>query len=672
MTPGVLIGSNHTARQSYAQLPFFRCSGAHKLHHILPSSAPCDRTHPRRNEDGNNRTIYSTCHCCLAKRMQAKSRITPHGRSTKLTNPVVEGAAEIGQELDRVTASPLFIKSTRLIRFLRFTVDTVLDGHAHLLKEHFIGTHVYDRPHTYDPRIDSVVRVEARRLRQKLRKYYETTSGSSRLKIDYPIGSYVPVFLVHEKTRGETALRMHAKPTEADLYIDGEGMLLAIFPFECLSGSKESIRLAKGLTGEVIYRLSMSTGFRVAPITHSYENALANSPAHKLSSDLGAHAFIQGQVTLTVDLYRVTVQLHDSAGFAVWTERFDLLDHAIPDAQDRVACAIAARCRIDYSPLRAMTVSPSLAAVRALGIAARARRDIDEQDPVTLSNTLRTLSAAIGRNPNDTGLQSALADAHVELFLGGAVTYEVAYEAAKPAVNRSLALDGISSAGNCAAAAVHGWLRWNRPRAMGHVQLALTSGGSVRAFSLYAIFLTYNGQFDEALKQLNRAADLDAFSQRTTTAIAHTLFLARRYESLIETFSEIDSFTTPVGAVRYLGLAYAMTESREKAAGLIERLIGPASLSVSHRTVCAEMEAWVGRPRRAIMMLKDKNIAPAESALLAAAIGDHATATASLELARRRRDPLVLTLQSDSRFDSFRRYERFRSLEKQSRVALEL
>ncbi|MFM0075894.1 hypothetical protein PQQ86_32550 [Paraburkholderia sediminicola] len=589
-----------------------------------------------------------------------------------MMNPVVENAAEIGKELDRVTASRLFINSARLIRFLRFTVDTVLNGHAHLLKEHFIGTHVYDRSTTYDPRIDPVVRVEARRLRQKLRKYYETTGSSTELKIDYPIGSYVPVFLVNGKAPGETESRIQAKRTdEADLYIDGDGMFLAIFPFVCQPGTEEDVRFSTALTDELIYRFSLSSGFRVAAITHSYEEAHSISPAHRLATDLGAHAFMQGQVRSNGDRYRITIQLYDSAGFGVWTDRFDLLDHATPCVPDRVACAIAARCHLDYSLLRSMTVSPSLAAVRALGIAARARREIDERDPVTVSNTLRLLSAAVARCPNDTGLHSALADGHVELFLSGATTYEVAYEAAKPAVNRSLALDSISSAANCAAAAVQGWLRWNWPKAMEHVRLALKAGASVRAFYLYAMLLTYHGQFDEALKQLNRAADLDAFSQSITTAIAHTLFLARRYESLIEAFPEKDSAIWPIGVVRYLGLAYAMTGSREKAIQLIERLIEPALLSVPHRTVFAEMEAWAGHPRRASLMLGDSNIAPIENALLAVAIGDHATAIASLEVARRRRNPIVLTLQSDSRFDALRRYDRFRSLAKQSRVVLE-
>ncbi|MFM0501506.1 hypothetical protein [Paraburkholderia caffeinilytica] len=589
-----------------------------------------------------------------------------------MMTPVVENAAEIGHELDRVIASRLFINSARLIRFLRFTVDTVLKGHAHLLKEQFIGIHVYDRSTTYDPRVDPVVRVEARRLRQKLRRYYETIGGSSELKIDYPIGSYVPVFLVNGKAPGNTESRIQTKRTEAaDLYSDGEGMLLAIFPFVCLSGTEEDVRFSTGLTDELIYQFSMSPGFRVAAITHSSEETLSIFPAHRLSTDLGAHAFMQGQVRSNGDRYRVTIQLYDSAGFGVWTDRFDLLDHATPCMPDRVARAIAARCRLDYSLLRAMTVSPSLAAVRALGIAAHARREIDERDPVNVSNALRVLSAAIARCPDDTGLQSAFADSHVELFLCGAATYEVAHEAAKPAVNRALTLDSISSAGNCAAAAVQGWLRWNWPKAMEHVRLALRAGASVRASYLYAILLSYNGQFDEALKQLNRAADLDAFSQSTTTAIAHTLFLARRYESLIEIFPEKDGAIRPVGVVRYLGLAYAMTGSRENATRLIERLIEPALLSVSHRTVCAEMEAWAGRPRRAILMLGEANIAPIENALLAVAIGDHATAIASLEVARRRRDPMVLTLQSDSRFDALRRYDRFRNLAKQSRVVLE-
>src|SRR5690242_20370083 len=79
-------------------------------------------------------------------------------------------------------------------RFLRFTVEQALSGHAADLKEYLIGVEVFDRKSEYDSRVDPIVRVEARRLRSKLRKYYESEGRDDAIRIEFPTGSYVPQF----------------------------------------------------------------------------------------------------------------------------------------------------------------------------------------------------------------------------------------------------------------------------------------------------------------------------------------------------------------------------------------------------------------------------------------------------------------------------------------------
>ena len=61
-----------------------------------------------------------------------------------------------------------------MIRFLRFAVEQSLQGRADQLKESVIGMEVFDRTSSFDPRTDTIVRVEARRLRSKLKDYYES------------------------------------------------------------------------------------------------------------------------------------------------------------------------------------------------------------------------------------------------------------------------------------------------------------------------------------------------------------------------------------------------------------------------------------------------------------------------------------------------------------------
>jgi len=98
----------------------------------------------------------------------------------------------IRSHVRKILASRVMIRSERLARFLHFTVEETLMGHADQLKEFVIGVEVFDRRENYDPRLDPIVRVEARRLRSKLAKYYEVDGREDVLRIDYPKGTYAP------------------------------------------------------------------------------------------------------------------------------------------------------------------------------------------------------------------------------------------------------------------------------------------------------------------------------------------------------------------------------------------------------------------------------------------------------------------------------------------------
>src|SRR5215510_1111421 len=96
----------------------------------------------------------------------------------------------IEQQLDRIIASAPFSKSERICRLLRYLAENSMTGHAEKLKEYTIGVDVFDKDPSYDPRIDTNVRTEARRLRAKLAEYYESAGSSDPLRIDLPKGGY--------------------------------------------------------------------------------------------------------------------------------------------------------------------------------------------------------------------------------------------------------------------------------------------------------------------------------------------------------------------------------------------------------------------------------------------------------------------------------------------------
>ena len=99
----------------------------------------------------------------------------------------------IRAQLDRILASAVFLRSQQLRRFLTFTVDQTLAGQAQTLKESVLAHELYGKGTDFDGGTDPVVRVDARRLRDKLREYDEE-GRHDPVVISLPKGSYVPVF----------------------------------------------------------------------------------------------------------------------------------------------------------------------------------------------------------------------------------------------------------------------------------------------------------------------------------------------------------------------------------------------------------------------------------------------------------------------------------------------
>ncbi len=94
--------------------------------------------------------------------------------------------------LDRILESAAFRGSRRCQEFLRYVVEHTLDGRQEQLKERLIGVEVFQRPPSYDPSEDSIVRVNANDVRKRLAQYYKHSAEGMRIEL--PPGSYVPEF----------------------------------------------------------------------------------------------------------------------------------------------------------------------------------------------------------------------------------------------------------------------------------------------------------------------------------------------------------------------------------------------------------------------------------------------------------------------------------------------
>jgi hypothetical protein len=107
------------------------------------------------------------------------------------------GAAEVSEiraELEKILESRPFKGSFRLTRFLKYVVETTLAGDARRIKAYTVGIEALGRDSHFDPLNDPIVRVQAKRLRDALARYYCETGSDDELFIELPRGTYVPAF----------------------------------------------------------------------------------------------------------------------------------------------------------------------------------------------------------------------------------------------------------------------------------------------------------------------------------------------------------------------------------------------------------------------------------------------------------------------------------------------
>lgn len=151
--------------------------------------------------------------------------MNPQAAVSRFETAEVDGpsADAVRAQLDRMARSRTFASAPVLRRFLEHIVDSTLQGKTDGLKEYGLGVDVFGRGHSFEPHVDTIVRVQARRLRSRLEMYYRGEGRHDPVAIELPKGHYVPVFRVcaqprvHERETG-------AEPAVMPIPADGGGL----------------------------------------------------------------------------------------------------------------------------------------------------------------------------------------------------------------------------------------------------------------------------------------------------------------------------------------------------------------------------------------------------------------------------------------------------------------
>jgi len=237
---------------------------------------------------------------------------------------MVIGPEGVQLQLGRILASRFFSHSGRLHRFLSFAAKHALARSGERLKEYLVGVEVYDRGPDYDPRIDPIVRVEARRLRAKLKAYYASIGRNDPLLIELPKGTYTPRF------RART--NYSRKPRSLVEKI-------AVLPFVTVGGLVEQYFLSQGLTDEVIHQLMRVPNLSVV----AWPSGMLMPP---FDGQLWSRSRLElrGSIRLDQGNSKIGVQLIDRrSGAYMWSETYEAPLGDILSVHEGIAQAIVAK-----------------------------------------------------------------------------------------------------------------------------------------------------------------------------------------------------------------------------------------------------------------------------------------------------------------------------------------
>ncbi|HYP13246.1 MAG TPA: hypothetical protein VEQ63_04925, partial [Bryobacteraceae bacterium] len=251
--------------------------------------------------------------------------------------------AAIRKQLSRILESHALAASDRMARFLRFVVEHSLAGRSGELKEYLIGVEVFDRKQSYDPRVDPIVRVEARRLRAKLAEYYQKDGTADDILVELPKGSYVPRFT----RRGDAAtsvpssLSGSGKTPEANA--QAQPRTIAVLPFGNVSRDPENDYFSDGLTEELIHALTKVPTLRVVAWNSAVRVRGGERDIYGIGQQLGVETVLMGSVRCDGMRIRILAQLVETkTGFYRWSENYDRDVNEMFAIQEEIARSIVA------------------------------------------------------------------------------------------------------------------------------------------------------------------------------------------------------------------------------------------------------------------------------------------------------------------------------------------
>jgi TolB-like protein/Tfp pilus assembly protein PilF len=432
----------------------------------------------------------------------------------------------IREELGRIVASDLFCRSDRLCRFLRFSVEQALRGESDRVKEYVVAVEAYGRPASFDSRVDPVVRVEARRLRDRLKTWYEGEGRNARIRIDLPRGRYAALF--------------HDPPASAPKHKPAPAQrTMAVLPLANLNAGPENDYLCDGLTEELIHSLTKVRELRVVAWNSAARMKGREQDLEAIREQLGVETILRGSIRCLGDRLRITAQLIESAsGYYLWSETWDRSASDVFAIEEEIAQAIVNTLRVQLWPESTTRLTPKATNIECYNAYLKGRFHWNKRSPEGLRLGLRCFEDAVALDPQWALGWAGLGDSFAVLAENGLLPQETAIPAANRAAERATSLDPNLAEAHATLGLLrsrYDW-KWDEAAVFFRRAIDLNPGYATAHFWYGFHYLAMTGRLEEALAEAELAVSLDPLSVIAQEGRGFVLMVSRRYEEAIEQY----------------------------------------------------------------------------------------------------------------------------------------
>ena len=482
------------------------------------------------------------------------------------------------QALERILASRAFAGSAAHRAFLeRVVAHALAEPGGSSLKEAALAIDVFGRdPSTFDPRLDPVVRVEARRVRDRLAKYYASEGATDDVVVELPRGAYAPVFRhVTEPAVPDTAETTDDAPARVvvnppsrvrpirwwlalpltamavltgwfafaqAIALGGAPVTIAVLPLANLTGNVDLDPFVDAFTDEISHGLAHLSHARVAARTSTFSFRRTALDAHAIGQKLNVAFLIEGSVVKSGDGLKAMIQLtRTSDGYQMWSSA---VETAAPlgDAEASLAQTVVARAAEQLGLSMGATPSRRAANKDAWDTYVRAVFARESMTPAGFHKAVDLAEQSIRDDPQ-------FARAHVEAALARMYLVGTS-DGPAPAADMEIIRSHLDTAtrldmDRSGALALRGGmaalydLDWTAARAF-YVQGINGAVPDTGALAGYAGALALRGLDREAVAYYERALDLDPLNLSIQLNLASVGYLKRDFAGAIRRFREMD------------------------------------------------------------------------------------------------------------------------------------